>query len=415
MSEAWTADFANLEELYASYWDCIADEAVANDPETYPTLRHVYYAWTGEFDVKPCANALDEMQDPDAQPAQPEGSKGEESPKMDTTQHKAHRTNAMRNPEAMEECLRAHGVENIPTARQARIKLHDSLCKPDADASEPEATSQPTSEPEPAQPTPPRRRSPKAKPEPQPEPKAEEPCTYKRSGKHCIGIAGHEGSHVMRGATEVPEAKPEPKPQPDLREHSVPFVPLVKKGRNLVATCPACGKSFVEKVDKVGEQTTQHYAEHYSQAHPFLGETAKPQPESKPQPRTRTRKAAPKAEEPAKPQTRGRKAQPKPEPAKPATRGRKPAAGKPATSEPKAAANGTSPHVRKQAMARAIVNLVAEHFADASAADKEKISYWLRNLPTGNPDLPGCVGGHLRYWPESLPRPVGIGWHAPAE
>jgi hypothetical protein len=65
LAEAMTMEgVTKLEEIYASYWTCIDDEAVANDPETYPTLEHVWYAWTGEFAVKPCAAALEPMAAP---------------------------------------------------------------------------------------------------------------------------------------------------------------------------------------------------------------------------------------------------------------------------------------------------------------------------------------------------------------
>jgi hypothetical protein len=355
VSEAWTADFATLEELYASYWDCIADESV---PDPYPTLRHAYYAWQGEFNVLPCASGLEEMNDPDADP-QPEGSKGEEK-KMDAATYKTHRISVMRKPEEMAKCLAEHGVTEVPAQRQAQIKLHDSLCKADADAPE---TSQPTPDPEPAQPVPPRRgrkAAPKADAEPQ------------------------------------PDAKPEP---PEL---GIPYAPLTKQGRNTVATCPECGKTFVEKFGKDGEQTTQHYAEHYATAH----KASEPQPEPQPEPAKRTRKAAPKPQEPAEPAKRSRKPAAKQEPAKPATRGRKPAA-----SEPKPEANGTSTREHKQALARSLADLVAGHFAGANAADKAQLAYWLHSLPTG-PQAEGAEGPHNRYFPKGLPRPQTADWQA---
>jgi hypothetical protein len=60
--EDWNLDVANLGELYASYWDCIADEAVAEG--TYPTLEAAHWAWRGEFKVLPCAGQLPEMDEP---------------------------------------------------------------------------------------------------------------------------------------------------------------------------------------------------------------------------------------------------------------------------------------------------------------------------------------------------------------
>lgn len=48
-----------------------------------------------------------------------------------------------------------------------------------------------------------RARKPAAKP-------AEQPCPYKRAGKHCIGILKHEGKHVMRGTVATPAEQPKP-------------------------------------------------------------------------------------------------------------------------------------------------------------------------------------------------------------
>jgi hypothetical protein len=63
--EDWNLDVANLGELYASYWDCIADEAVANGQ--YPTLEAAHWAWRGEFKVLPCAGQIAEMDEPGAE------------------------------------------------------------------------------------------------------------------------------------------------------------------------------------------------------------------------------------------------------------------------------------------------------------------------------------------------------------
>lgn len=62
-------DVTALEQIYASYWDCIADESVGQGD--YPTLKHVWYAWQGEFTVKPCAAALEPMADPAATDSPP--------------------------------------------------------------------------------------------------------------------------------------------------------------------------------------------------------------------------------------------------------------------------------------------------------------------------------------------------------
>jgi hypothetical protein len=62
LSEALTMDVENLGDLYAVYWDCIADEAVAAGD--YKDLEHAWWAWTGEFDVKPCAANVPEMPEP---------------------------------------------------------------------------------------------------------------------------------------------------------------------------------------------------------------------------------------------------------------------------------------------------------------------------------------------------------------
>ena len=67
LSEALTMDVETLRDLYQVYWECIDEEAVANGD--YPDVEHAWYAWTGEFDVKPCAASVPEMADPDAKPA----------------------------------------------------------------------------------------------------------------------------------------------------------------------------------------------------------------------------------------------------------------------------------------------------------------------------------------------------------
>ena len=63
LAEALTMDAETLGDLYATYWDCIADEQVY-DGSSYATLEEVWWAWRGEFDVKPCAKALPEMPEP---------------------------------------------------------------------------------------------------------------------------------------------------------------------------------------------------------------------------------------------------------------------------------------------------------------------------------------------------------------
>lgn len=67
LSEALTMDVENLGDLYRVYWECIDDEAVAEG--TYPTKEAAWYAWTGEFDVKPCASSVPEMPEPGTEPA----------------------------------------------------------------------------------------------------------------------------------------------------------------------------------------------------------------------------------------------------------------------------------------------------------------------------------------------------------
>ena len=61
--EDWSMEATTLRDVYASYWDCIADESVGEG--NYPTLEHCWWAWRSEFKVLPCAN-LPEMDDPDA-------------------------------------------------------------------------------------------------------------------------------------------------------------------------------------------------------------------------------------------------------------------------------------------------------------------------------------------------------------
>lgn len=63
LSEAMRMETDYLRDIYREYWDCIADESVAGGD--YPDLEHVWYAWQGEFSVKPCASALISMEDPD--------------------------------------------------------------------------------------------------------------------------------------------------------------------------------------------------------------------------------------------------------------------------------------------------------------------------------------------------------------
>ena len=69
LSEALTMDVDTLEDLYRVYWDCIDEEAVGNGE--YATVEEAWWAWTGEFDVKPCASSVPEMTEPDGE-ASPE-------------------------------------------------------------------------------------------------------------------------------------------------------------------------------------------------------------------------------------------------------------------------------------------------------------------------------------------------------
>jgi hypothetical protein len=62
LSEALTMDVEHLGELYASYWDCIAEESVGNGD--YATVEEAHWAWRSEFDVKPCASSVPEMPEP---------------------------------------------------------------------------------------------------------------------------------------------------------------------------------------------------------------------------------------------------------------------------------------------------------------------------------------------------------------
>ena len=66
LAEALTMDVDTLEDLYRVYWECIDDEAVAAGD--YPTVEHAWYAWTGEFDVKPCAASVPDMPEPGSAP-----------------------------------------------------------------------------------------------------------------------------------------------------------------------------------------------------------------------------------------------------------------------------------------------------------------------------------------------------------
>jgi len=67
LADAMTMEAASEADIFASYWDCIADEAVANGD--YATVEHVWWAWQSEFSVKPCAKELPPMADPNKAPA----------------------------------------------------------------------------------------------------------------------------------------------------------------------------------------------------------------------------------------------------------------------------------------------------------------------------------------------------------
>jgi len=77
-AEDWTLEAESLRDVYASYWDCIADEQLGEGQ--YENLEEVWWAWRGEFKVLPCAN-LPEMDEP--------GSKPEEAPKPTRSEAKA--------------------------------------------------------------------------------------------------------------------------------------------------------------------------------------------------------------------------------------------------------------------------------------------------------------------------------------
>ena len=82
---------------------------------------------------------------------------------------------------------------------------------------------------------------------------------------------------------------------------------------------------------------------------------------------------------------------------------RKPAA-KPA--DEKVAGNGASPRENNQALAVALVDMVAEKFGHLPEADQQKMVNWLHALPTGG-------AGWERYWPTGLVRPNSSGWRKP--
>lgn len=67
LADAMTMEATGLEEIYRAYWECIDQEAV--DGGTYPDVEHAWYAWQGEFSVKPCASGLASMDDPDSKTA----------------------------------------------------------------------------------------------------------------------------------------------------------------------------------------------------------------------------------------------------------------------------------------------------------------------------------------------------------
>lgn len=67
----WSMEADTLRDVYASYWDCIADEQLGEGQ--YATLEEVWWAWRGEFKVLPCANLpeMDEPKAPAAKDAEP--------------------------------------------------------------------------------------------------------------------------------------------------------------------------------------------------------------------------------------------------------------------------------------------------------------------------------------------------------
>jgi hypothetical protein len=67
LAEAMHVEATSLEQIYKFYWECIDDEAVAAGD--YKTVQHAWYAWQGEFIIKPCAKDLTPMADPNAEAA----------------------------------------------------------------------------------------------------------------------------------------------------------------------------------------------------------------------------------------------------------------------------------------------------------------------------------------------------------
>jgi hypothetical protein len=68
LSEALTMDVENLGDMYRVYWECIDEENIY-DGSNYKTKEEVWWAWRGEFSVKPCAASVPEMPEPGTEPA----------------------------------------------------------------------------------------------------------------------------------------------------------------------------------------------------------------------------------------------------------------------------------------------------------------------------------------------------------
>jgi hypothetical protein len=71
--EDYSFEAETLADVYRDYWQCIDVENVGEGH--YPTVEHVWWAWRSEFDVKPCAASLPEMDEPGTE--SPKASKSE--------------------------------------------------------------------------------------------------------------------------------------------------------------------------------------------------------------------------------------------------------------------------------------------------------------------------------------------------
>ena len=360
LAEALTMDAETLGDMYSVYWECIADESVGEGD--YPTLEAVWWAWRGEFSVKPCASKLPEMPEPGTEKVQDQGSQevpeqgtvanvgpevGPESrgEKMNSTELTTHLRETVRGEGPEFHLVEDHGVPkaDLPASRQEAAKLHAKLHAAEVPAKDAEA----------------------------------EKVTSLLSG---VTVSPEEAAAARKPARKTP-AKVAPKTPAAPKASPVKAAAAANKVRSRNAV--TAGRKLASVPDLPAEITPPAKAP--ARTRKATAKVAAPATETAPKTAPRSRKATAKAPAPAAP--------------KPAPRGRN-AAAAPA---PKAESNGSAPSrsEAKRALARAVVTMVTEAYAGASESEKADIAYWLHWCPTG--DL---------WWPADFPEPTTAGWIA---